>query len=472
MKLPDLVEMAAGNLRNSILRNGLTTVGISVGIASLVAMLSLGVGLQQLAGQRLSRSGLFDTVVVSAWNDSRQMARDSGPDGSGGPGGPLPPDGTPAVLNEQARRKIEQIPSVIEAQPEIRFVSEVKIGDKSFIASIAGLTLSAREDEAFDTLQGGFFSGPQAPEAVVKLDFAQDWNKGDPAAMIGKEMVLRYAERRGLAPETGDNAGFSTEAAAPDGEADASGEDGYGFSVVRREMALRVVGVVEQNPFGGMRASSRARIYLPAVLVESLNIMQASDLRSAVQGDASQKTYQSLMARVSNPAHVAEVESAIKQMGFRTFSILDAARSLQRFFVILDLFLGIFGSMALAVASLGIVNTLVMAVLERRREIGIMKALGASDRDIRRLFFAEAGAMGLFGGFVGVGLGWGISFAINFGTAYYLRQRDFPPETVTAVPWWLVGAAVGFAVMVSLAAGIYPASRAARLDPVEAIRYE
>ena len=57
--------MAAGNLRNSILRNGLTTVGISVGIASLVAMLSLGVGLQQLAGQRLSRSGLFDTVVVS-----------------------------------------------------------------------------------------------------------------------------------------------------------------------------------------------------------------------------------------------------------------------------------------------------------------------------------------------------------------------------------------------------------------------
>jgi putative ABC transport system permease protein len=159
-------------------------------------------------------------------------------------------------------------------------------------------------------------------------------------------------------------------------------------------------------------------------------------------------------------------------MGFRTFSILDAAQTLQRFFVILDLFLGIFGSMALAVASLGIVNTLVMAVLERRREIGIMKALGATDRDIRRLFFAEAGTMGLFGGLIGVAIGWAIALAINWGTAFYLRQRNFPPETVTAVPWWLVGVAVSFAVVVSLAAGIYPASRAAKLDPVQAIRYE
>lgn len=458
MKLPDLIEMASGNLRNSVLRNGLTTVGISVGIASLVAMLSLGVGLQQLAGQRLSRSGLFDTVVVSSWNSSRQMERD------GERGGPqLPPDGIPAVLDEAARRRIEQIPDVIEAQPEIRFVAEVKIDDNSYITSIAALAPSARADEAFDTLQGSYFSGAQASEAVVKLEFAEEWNKTNPRAILGKELVLRYAERRELEPEPAGSAAFPNED---------SGEEGYGFTVVRRELRSRVVGIVEQDPFGGMRSSSRARVYLPAALVESLDIMQASDLRGAVQADKMQKTYQSLMARVSNPAHVAEVEAAIRKMGFRTFSILDAAQSLRRFFVILDLFLGIFGSMALAVASLGIVNTLVMAVLERRREIGIMKALGASDRDIRRLFFAEAGTMGLFGGLIGVAVGWAIAMAINWGTAYYLRQRDFPPETVTAVPWWLVAAAVSFAVAVSLAAGIYPAARAAKLDPVQAIRYE
>ena len=130
------------------------------------------------------------------------------------------------------------------------------------------------------------------------------------------------------------------------------------------------------------------------------------------------------------------------------------------------------GSLALAVASLGIVNTLVMAILERRREIGILKALGAADRDIRRLFFAEAGVMGLLGGIFGVTLGWLIGTALTFGTNVYLRKRDLPPIDLSSVPWWMVASAIAFSVVVSLAAGIYPASRAAKLNPVEALRYE
>ncbi len=469
MKLPDLVEMAARNLRNARLRNGLTTAGIGVGIASLVAMLSLGVGLQELAGRRLSRSGLFNTVVVSPWADSRQMAREGGPPGAGGPagaGGPMgqrPPEGPPALLDETARRAIEKLPGVVEALPEIRFVGELRLEGKSYIVPAGGLPASARDDEAFDTLQGQFFSGPQAAEAVVKLDFAREWNEARPTSILGKELVLRYAERQALTPE---------EEPGTTNSGSESADTQYGFTVVRREQPLRVVGIIDADPYGGMRAVSRARVFLPIGLVENLNIMQPTDLRSMVQSADGQKTYPSLMTRVADPARVSEVESAIKQMGFRTYSILDAAQSLQRFFVILDLLLGIFGSMALAVASLGIVNTLVMAVLERRREIGILKALGASDRDVKRLFFVEAGAMGLAGGAVGVAFGWLISVAINWGTAFYLSRRDFPPETVSAIPLWLVGAALAFSVAVSLVAGMYPAGRAARLDPVQAIRYE
>ena len=159
-------------------------------------------------------------------------------------------------------------------------------------------------------------------------------------------------------------------------------------------------------------------------------------------------------------------------MGFATFSLFDAARSLQRFFAVLDLFLGIFGSLALAVASLGIINTLVMAILERRREIGVLKALGAADRDVRRLFFAEAGVMGFVGGAFGVFLGWAIGKIINLGTNVYLARQDLPAEKIWSVPLWLVGAAIAFSVVVSLAAGLYPAARAARLDPVQALRYE
>jgi putative ABC transport system permease protein len=111
-------------------------------------------------------------------------------------------------------------------------------------------------------------------------------------------------------------------------------------------------------------------------------------------------------------------------------------------------------------------------VLERRREIGIMKALGASDADVKKLFFAEAAAMGLVGGGLGVALGWVIGRAINFGTNVYLQRLKLPAENLWTVPLWLAAGAVGFAILVSVLAGIYPAARAARLDPVQALRYE
>ena len=99
--------------------------------------------------------------------------------------------------------------------------------------------------------------------------------------------------------------------------------------------------------------------------------------------------------RVNGPSQVKEVEDAIKQMGFGGIFAARRDRNLRLVFAVFDLLLGIFGSLALVVSSLGIINTLVMAILERRREIGVLKALGAADRDIRRLFFVEAGAMGL-----------------------------------------------------------------------------
>jgi putative ABC transport system permease protein len=159
-------------------------------------------------------------------------------------------------------------------------------------------------------------------------------------------------------------------------------------------------------------------------------------------------------------------------MGFSTFSILDATRSLRRFFAVLDLFLGIFGSLALAVAALGIVNTLVMAILERRREIGIMKAIGASDGDVKKLFLAEAAVMGLVGGMLGVVLGWAMGRLINAGTNVYLHRQNLPSEELWAVPWWLLAGAIAFAIVISMISGLYPAARAARLDPVQALHYE
>jgi len=452
----DLLDLAVRNLRQSKLRNGLTTVGISVGVASLVAMLSLGVGLQQLATRRLAGSGLFDTVFVTSRQDFRGFDKE---DDAKAPN----PEKSP-VLDEAARTKISHLANVTEVEPEIRVMGEVLANGETHFGFVTGLPMSARENEAFDNLKGKFFSSDNADEAILLLDFAKELNPKDSTSLIGRDITLRYGERQALTQELSDRPAMT-------GSDSSDGGDGYGFSVVRKQQPLRVVGIIEQEPYGGMRTVSRGRIFLPIRTTERLNMAQFTDMRSSLRG-SSGKTYMTLTVRVKDPGKVQAVQDAVNAMGFRTFSVLDATKSLRRFFTVLDLFLGIFGSLALAVATLAIVNTLVMAVLERRREIGVMKAIGASDQDVKKLFFTEAGAMGFFGGVLGIGLGLAIGKAINFGTGIYLQRRQLPVEPVWIMPLWLVGAAIAFSIIVSLLAGLYPASRAAKLDPVQTLKYE
>ncbi len=237
----------------------------------------------------------------------------------------------------------------------------------------------------------------------------------------------------------------------------------------RAETTVRIVGVITNDPMGGMM--QRSRVYIPQRLAESLHVAQSSDIRYFA-GSGAKNEYGMLLVRMKNPKDVTPAEDAIKKLGFGAESLLDASQSLRRFFVLLDGFLGIFGSLALAVASLGIINTLVMSILERRREIGIMKAIGASDGDVQRLFFAEAAAMGVLGGALGVALGWVIGRSVNLGVDAYMRKMQMPAQQFWLLPLWLVAAAIGFSVVVSLLAGMYPARRAARLDPVQALRYD
>lgn len=486
MKTPDLLELAGRNLRESVLRNSLTTIGIGVGVASLVAMLSLGVGLQQFFTRRIERAGMFDTVMVSRRDFGGFGARRravAGPDNS-------------RELDENARREISGLPGVLEAVPDLRTMAQLRFEDKPHRAMVASVPMSAHDREAFENIQGSFFSSAKAAEVIVQRQFAEELmglapstdesanaNGPSPALqpLIGKNLVMFYAQRVPAANPPVDHPGTQRSAGAASApppstpSASAAGGDAVAdamlaaYSVVPETRTLRIVGIASENP-DMMRGMGRAQAFIPLDFAEALQIMSPSDLRDS--GGLADRSYAEVSVRVRSPRDVLRVEDAIHRMGLNAFSMLDASRNLQRFFTILDLFLGIFGSLALAVASLGIVNTLVMAILERRREIGILKALGASDLDVKKLFFAEAGAMGIVGGALGVTMGWMMGKVINAGTNVYLHRQNLPSETFWSVPWWLVVGALGFSLAVSLISGLYPAARAAKLDPVEALRYE
>jgi len=463
VKAGDLGELALRNLREAILRNSLTTLGVAVGVASLVAMLSLGVGLQELASKRLANSGLFDTVLVTSRRNLRDFNRSRTETTA--------PPQTLRPLDEDARNEMAHLPNVVEVYPQIRFPTEVRYADKPYSTVVAGVPVSARGNGAYDGMQGSFFSSPAADEAILQIEFAKDLSD-QPSTLIGKDLVVRYFERQPLAPQpaTADPPGTANDSrpalTSPESVASA------GFSVVPREKKLRIVGIVETEPAAGFAGYGNGRLFIPLEVASALRPAQVNDLRDAVRASNSKPSYANLTVRAKRPSQVEAIETAIKNMGFSTFSLLDATRNLRLFFTIFDLLLAIFGSLALTVATIGIINTLVMAILERRREIGILKALGAADRDVKQLFFVEAGVMGLLGGVFGVGIGWLIGKAVTWGTNLYLHRQNLPPAHVFSVPWWLVLLAILFAVLVSLAAGLYPASRAARLNPVEALRYE
>jgi hypothetical protein len=163
-------------------------------------MLSLGVGLQQMATRRLERTGLFDTVIVSR--------SDFG--GFGRRARAIATTESNRVLDEEARREISQLPGVLEAVPDLRMMTQLRLDDKPYRAMVAALPLSARDREAFENIQGNFFSSATAAEVIVQRNFAEellglaastDENSNSSGSapelekLLGKDLVMSYAAR-------------------------------------------------------------------------------------------------------------------------------------------------------------------------------------------------------------------------------------------------------------------------------------
>lgn len=177
---------------------------------------------------------------------------------------------------------------------------------------------------------------------------------------------------------------------------------------------------------------------------------------------------------VADDEHVEQVAEAIKTTGLNHFALIDVLQRVRFNIRVITYIMAVLGAVALFVAGLGIANTMVMTVLERTHEIGVMKAVGARDGDVQRLFLAEGAVLGLLGGLMGLLAGWAVSFPVNDYVAQKLESEFRQPiaSSLFAFPWWLTCGVPLFAAVITMLAAVYPARRAAKVDPIVALRHE
>jgi putative ABC transport system permease protein len=353
-------------------------------------------------------------------------------------------------VTDDTIKELAALPNVRAVYPTLRVPVEVKYGAESEFAVAAGVPMGVKGEGAFQSISHGrFFANDTETACMLSLDYAKRINDTDPKSLVGQDLTLSYAS----APT----------AAVP----------GTPPVMQRTDVKCPIVGIVEREtgPFSGAAGVSPLMIPLGKAKEFYANSLATAQ---ALMRDPTRtsRPYPSAVVKVKSAQKTQEVADQIKKMGFSAFSVIDALQGAKRGFIILDIVLSLIGSIALAVSSLGIMNTMVMSILERTREIGIMKAIGGSDGDIRRIFLIAASAIGFFGGITGVILGWVVGRIINIGANIYIQQQGGTPGNLFSLPFWLIGGAIGFSIAISLLAGSYPAARAAKLDPIQALRHD
>jgi len=482
MSFLDILHLALRNLRQAKLRAILTTMGVIVGVAVIVTMMSFGLGLQRNMLDRFKALDFFNEIQVFGQGLSTLagLERSSrGPEGE--PRNDRRSDRAPTrILNDAGIKEIAAIPGVAYVEPSVSMNVFVRSNGKLRSTNVGGANIPNAATRFQHFAAGKMISSPTAGEAVVSERFIRDFGYDKPADAIGKTLEL-------LAPPS-ENKKKDEEEEPPNFFGIPLDDPGLDESNPDVEIqTFRIAGVLgeikEGVGQGGLRGLfPGAQIYIPLQLAHDWAIKHRSPMGQVALAlarsggnlsEGQNEGYEAAVVRVSDPKHLTEVRRKITELGFGSFSIVDEIEQIRTVFLIIDSVLGLLGGISLLVASFGIANTMIMSILERTREIGIMKAIGAEDREIKMIFFVEAAVIGTVGGIIGVLIAWGIDGIANrIAYRFILKPQGASFIDFFSLPIYLSVGAILFALFVSILAALYPASRAARIDPVRALRHD
>jgi ABC-type antimicrobial peptide transport system permease subunit len=428
MTFRDKVSISFSNLGRRKVRTALTSVGVVVGILTVVTMVSLVNGVQHQVNAQFEKIGLDRVLVKPKTSDSES--------GLGGPFGGFDPFGTSErtqLITDAEIKRWKGWPEVKQAVPEIDIPGSVASG-----LTLDGKTVPVRIAGESGPRRGPFAESKDALYGTLELP-------DGPGSVIVSRGTLRRLKipKEGFAKVLGRSVNIVL--ASPRGE--------------RQNYALKVVGITDDGS-RQIQVSTPDRISMKGWWFNNKNILKTEG-------------YDSVALRTADVSQSKIVVDRLRKEKWDVQSIdaiLDVANKI---FSVITVMLAMASSIALMVACIGIVNTMIMSIYERTREIGTLKAMGASRSDIRHLFMMEAGFIGLIGGSVGLICSWLLGRGLNGVAAFFARQRGLPmPENLFIITPILALQALAFALFIGVVAGLYPANRAAGLDPLKALRHE
>jgi len=431
----DLFRMGIKNLWRRKLRTFLTVLGVIIGASSIIVMLSLGFGLSQSFEDQISQWGSLTTInVYKRWADPSM------------PGG----GGEEAKLDDTAVMNFKNLPNVIAVSPTLETFGTIINGRYVAGVPIRGVDPDSMEEFGFVISEGRLLES--SDELTVVFGSGMQQNFYDPKARVWREIKVDLMKDR-MSLTLNPNYGW---------------ED-PGNKVNYKEYKIKVAGVLAEGNW-----EYSYGVFMPLTEVQKLikEKEKAENLKPQ-PGGVSSSEYQQINVKVNDMKNVQKVQDSIKAMGHEAYSLNDQLESMKETAGVIQLVLGGIGAISLLVAAIGITNTMVMSIYERTKEIGIMKVIGASIGDIKRLFLFESALIGLLGGILGIGFSYLLSFVLNrFGGMFGNFFGAGMDSKISIIPLWLVVAALFFSALIGIISGYYPARRAMRLSALEAIRTE